>query len=217
MNLRLASHGALAALSLLSLAITTPAHAERKPVKDVVLVRADASIAPGAYELEIDNSAGESSSTYAMALGPRLGLSLGYAPSRLVRLGIGTAAAFSMTLAEGGGIPSAEVDGWARWTVGPSVGFRFGPKVPIELDIALNFALSQTLGSQVDIGGGTSFDALAKRYGVTSTALLLWRPGGAADLFALHAGLESTWGMDGGSSSGTMLMQSLLLGISVGL
>lgn len=201
------------------LLLSAPAAAARKPVKDVVLLRADASLAPGSYQLEINNSAGESESTYAFALGPRLGLNLGYAPSRLIRLGIGTAAAFSVTLAEDGDIPNAEVDGWARWTVGPSIGFRFGPKVPLELDIAVNFANFMTLGSQVTPlqGEPATFDALAKRYGMTSTALLLWRPGGAADAFALHAGLESTWGMDGGASSGTMLLQSLLLGISIGL
>jgi hypothetical protein len=220
MNLRLPSSVALfVAPVLVTLLSATPAHAARKPVKDVLLFRADASVAPGSYQLEVNNADGDSSSTYAFALGPRLGLNLGYAPSRLIRLGFGTAAAFSMTIAEDGDIPSAEVDGWARWTIGPSVGFRFGPKVPIELDIALNFATFQTLGSQVFPlqGSPSSFDALARRYGMTSTALLLWRPGGAADAFAFHAGLESTWGMDGGASSGTMLLQSLLLGISVGL
>jgi hypothetical protein len=219
MNLRLPSSVALfVAPVLVTLLSVTPAHAARKPVKDVLLFRADASVAPGSYQLEVNSAAGESESTYAFALGPRLGLNLGYAPSRLIRLGFGTAAAFSMTIAEDGDIPTAEVDGWARWTIGPSVGFRFGPKVPIELDIALNFANFMTLGSQATTPGDPiEFDALAKRYGMTSTALLLWRPGGAADAFAFHAGLESTWGMDGGASSGTMLLQSLLLGISLGL
>lgn len=218
MNLRLTSSLALLAAPALILLSTSAAHAQRKPVKDVVLFRADVSVAPGAYQLEVNSSAGEAENTYAMALGPRVGLNLGYAPSRLIRLGIGAAAAFSMTLAEDGGIPTAEVDGWARWTVGPSVGFRFGPKVPLELDVALNFANFMALGSQVSIAGDDiEFDALAKRYGITSTALLLWRPGGAADPFALHAGLENTWGYGGGYSTGTMLMQSLLLGITLGL
>jgi hypothetical protein len=193
-------------------------------VKDAVLFRVDASVLPGTYVQHASNSDGESAEAYAFAIGPRLGLNLGYAPSRLIRLGIGGAAAFSMNIADQQGIPSAQVDGWARWTVGPSVGFRFGPKVPIELDVALNFANFTNLGSQGSNGStSASFDTLAKQYGMTTTVLLLFRPGGANDEFALHAGLEGTWGMaqsvaeSGVSTSNAGYLQSLLLGVTFGL
>jgi hypothetical protein len=195
-----------------------------RPVKDVALFRVDASLAPTSYLQRISTEDSDEASNFAFTLGPRLGLNLGWGPSRLIRLGIGGAAAFAMSVADDDGFVSAEVDGWARWTVGPSVGFRFGPKVPIELDIAVNFANFQALGEQTTaVGGSDSFDALAKQYGMTSTALLLFRPGGSDSPFALHAGLEGTWGMatatteNDGASSASGFMQSLLLGVSIGL
>jgi len=203
---------------------TAAAGAAPKPVKGAVLFRVDASAGPGTYQLHVSNSGGEEADHFALALGPRLGLNLGYGVSRLIRIGLNGSAAFSLNLAEDEGIPSAEVDGWARWNIGPSVGFRFGPKVPIELDVAVQFANFQSLGSQTSIGGMLSFDALAKQYGMTSTVLLLWRPGGAKDEFALHAGLEGTWGLSSSTPAGSstesqqaMFLQSLLVGISFGL
>lgn len=216
MNLRLSCVVASAALVFLS----TPAFAERKPVKGEPLFRADLSVGPGAYELHVDNSDDEDNTTYALSVGPRLGLNLGYGVSRLVRIGLGGSVAFSMNLADDQGIPNAEIKGWGRWTVGPSVGFRFGPDVPLELDVAVNFANFMALGDQALAGG---FDLEAKHYGMTSTVLLLWRPGGAASAFALHAGLEGTWGLasttppSGTSATNAMFLQSLLLGVSFGL
>ncbi len=106
--------------------------------------------------------------SFAFTIGPRLGVNLGYAPTRLIRLGIGSAVAFSTSVAKTDGTLSALVDGWGRWTIGPSVGFRFGPKVPIELDLAVNFANFANFGSQAS---GASFDALAKQYGMTNDAV----------------------------------------------
>jgi hypothetical protein len=213
------------AFGLATLAWTASAAAQAFPVKDKVLLRLDASVIPGTYVQHATNDAGDSADAYAFAIGPRLGLNLGYAPSKLIRIGLGGAAAFSMNVADNQGIPSAQVDGWARWTVGPSVGFRFGPKVPLELDVALNFANFMNLGSQATPtqGGGTNFDLLAKQYGMTNTVLLLFRPGGADDEFAIHAGIEGTWGMadsavSGGVSTNNVgFLQSVLLGISLGL
>jgi len=216
MNLRLSCLVACATLGFL----TTPALAARKPVKGEPLLRADLSVGPGAYELHVDSSDDEDNTTYALAVGPRLGLNLGWGVSRLVRVGIGGSAAFSLNLVEDQGIPNAEVDGWGRWAVGPSVGFRFGPDVPLELDVAVNFANFMAVGSQAQDG---SFNLDAKHYGMTSTVLLLWRPGGAASAFALHAGLEGTWGLasttppSGASATNAMFLQSLLLGVSFGL
>ena len=209
----------------LGLLLVPEAALAARPVKDVVLFRADLSVVPSSYYQQVSSDSGDEANTFAVTLGPRVGLNLGYAPSRLIRLGIGGAAAFTLNLADNQGIPSAQVDGWARWTVGPSIGFRFGPKVPIELDIAANFANFTSLGSQSSPlqGDPDGFDALAKQYGMTSTALLLWRPDGADSPFALHAGLEGTWGFgqataeSGAGGSTTGFIQSILLGVSFGL
>ena len=53
--------------------------------------------------------------------------------------------------------------------------------------------------------------------------MLFFRPGGANDIFALHAGIEGTWGMatthpgDGSATTNAAFINSLLLGISLGL
>lgn len=212
-------------LATLALVTTTYSAEARVPVEDTILFRSDASFGIGSYLQHVENSGGDSWETYAMALGPRLAVNLGYAPTRLVRLGLGASAAFALNAVEHQGIPNTELDGWMRWTVGPTVGFRFGPRVPLELEVGLAFSHSWIFGSQgfpAD-SDASLFDVGAKQFGTTSSALLFYRPGGPTSLFAVHAGLEGTWGLvqthpsDGSTTTNTAFIHSLLLGLSLGL
>lgn len=185
-----------------------------------VLVRVDASAAPGGFVLAThDQSLGDYEAT-AGTLGPRLAFNVGYAPSRLVRLGLGFGADFAMNLFENQKIPSTEIDGWARWFVGPTVGFRFAPRVPLELEASVAFANLRPLGSSIQpvIVGSSVYDFANPFYGMLNGAILYYRPSGARSPFALHGGVNYGWGFEGNSErNASFFTWSLLLGVSAGL
>lgn len=188
------------------------------------LFRGDASVAPGAYVQRVSNTAGEEAEAYAALLGPRLGLNLGFAPSRHIRLGLAASADFAMNVAEKQGIPYTGLDAWMRWIVGPTVGFRFGPRAPWELEAGIGFSHLMFVGSQADICCPSPTYALgADQLGAAASALLMYRPGGADSIWGLHTGLLGGWGhlqqtsSPGNTTSANAFTGSLLLGVSVGL
>lgn len=129
-----------------------------------------------------------------MALGPRLGVNVGYGVSRLVRLGFGAGADFALDLATTQNIPFTDIDGWMRWFAGPTVGFRWGPRVPLELEVHLAFTHQMPIGSQAvpGIDEGSPF--------------------------AVHGGVSYGWAFSGNSrQNANLLIGQLLLGVSVGL
>ena len=207
-------------------ALLAPESAEAAEPVGGLLFRADASVAPGAYRQYASNSAGQEAETYAATLGPRLALNLGYAPSRLIRLGFSASSDFSLNVIEHQGIPAAELDGWMRWVLGPTVGFRFGRRVPLELELGIGVSHLWIFGSQWSIGNPIPFDVSSKQFGSAGSALVVYRPGGPESVWGLHAGLLGGWGyskakepmsLSSDTTSTTAVTGSLLLGLSVGL
>ena len=194
-----------------------------EPVKGLLL-RADLSLAPGAYVQHVSNTAGDQADASAASLGPRLGLNLGFAPSRLIRLGLSISTDFSLNVVEDQGLPDIELDGWVRWILGPTVGFRFGPSVPLELELGAGFSHMIVIGSQalVDEGGSLAYQVGDQQFGPAGSALLVYRPGGADSIWGLHAGLLGGWGhaqhspRRGSTTFADAFTGSLLLGLSAG-
>lgn len=118
-------------------ALAETAARARRPVTHEVLARVDASVAPAGFALLTHSRTAGNYEAGGMALGPRLGVNVGYGVSRLVRLGFGAGADFALDLATTQNIPFTDIDGWMRWFAGPTVGFRWGPRVPLELEVHL--------------------------------------------------------------------------------
>lgn len=193
--------------------VAVPAAAEsRKALVGKPLFRADFSAAPGVSFLETD----ENEDALAFGLGSRAAFNLGYAPSQLIRLGFGAGADFAMNLAEDQNITQTDVDGFMRWFAGPSIGFRFAPRVPLELEASIGFAHMMHIGSQATSGVSEppSYKVGAAQFGMENGAILYYRPGGPRSLFAIHGGVRHGWAY--GPSCHTFTW-STGLGVSVGL
>lgn len=218
---RLASFALAASAALFSKGTLAHSQHDKKPVIGRVLARVDASASPGGFLLATHDETSGAYEASAGTLGPRLAFNFGYAPSRLVRLGLGFGADFAMNLFESQGIPSTQIDGWTRWFVGPTVGFRFGPRVPLELEASVAFANTASLGNggtPLIVGARTVYDFESPFYGMVNGAILYYRPDGPRSPFAVHGGVHYGWGFEGNSErNATFFTWSLLLGVSVGL
>jgi len=188
-----------------------------------LLLRLDLS-AVGALNHQQTSFTGEDAESYSfdsnsLAIGPKLALNLGIAPAKLVRIGVFGSVEGMPNITSNGSLPHTQVDGQFRWAVGPSLGFRFGPSVPLELELALALAQMHQVGSQNDIGAPDNrYPLSGGQWGGQGGAKLLYRPGGAGDTFALHLGLLG--GLTGTGANGTDTKASLMaleLGISIGL
>lgn len=187
-----------------------------------VLARVDASVAPGGFALLTHSRAEGDYEAGAMHLGPRLAVNVGYGVSRLVRVGLGAGADFAMGLATTQNIPFTDIDGWIRWFAGPTVGFRWGPRVPLELEVHLAFTHQMPIGSQAQpliVGRpALAYELGSQMYGLKNGAILYYRPYGARSPFALHGGVSYGWSFTGTSrQNANLFIGSLLLGVSFGL
>lgn len=230
-QLRLSIHWYILPLALCVIIVGVPAQslaAERDDYTDKralgLLFRSDLSLAPGGYVQHVANNSGDQADSYAAALGPRLALNLGFAPSRLVRLGLSVSTDFALNIVEEQNQPYTELDGWLRWIAGPTLGFRFGRRVPLELELGVGFSHILVIGSQAAIGDQALASSFGDpQFGPAASALLIYRPGGADSIWGMHAGLLSAWGHSqhspsaGRTQSADVFTGSLLIGLSVGL
>jgi hypothetical protein len=203
-------------------ALAETAARARRPVTHEVLARVDASTAPAGFALLTHSRTAGNYEAGGMALGPRLGVNVGYGVSRLVRLGFGAGADFALDLATTQNIPFTDIDGWMRWFAGPTVGFRWGPRVPLELEVHLAFTHQMPIGSQavpgIDEGQASAYDLGSQMFGLKNGAILYYRPYGARSPFAVHGGVSYGWAFSGNSrQNANLLIGQLLLGVSVGL
>lgn len=182
----------------------------RNPLVGKPLFRADFSAAPGFSLLETKDD----QEAKGFALGPRIALNLGYAPSQMIRLGLGVGSDFAMNLTQEQNISQTDVDGWMRWFVGPTVGFRFAPRVPLELEASLAFAHMMHIGSQSTPDSAPKYDLGESQFGMENGAILYYRPSGPRSLFAIHGGVRHGWAFGPNSHTFTW---STVLGLSVGL
>jgi hypothetical protein len=210
------------AVGLASLGLSGAASAKstRKPVEGLML-RLDLGAVGSWNHHETSFSeagTGYSFDSKAFSLGPKLALNLGFAPIRLVRIGVFGAAEAAPYLG-GDSFPGTELGAQFRITFGPTVGFRFGPSVPLELEVALAVAHLNQTGSHDDSGNPENgYPLMSDQWGGQGGLKLLFRPGGAGDPFALYAGLLG--GLTGTGANGTDTKASLMaaeLGISIGL
>ena len=186
------------------------------------MFRGDLSLQQGVQSWNVSTEQDDWSSS-SVDLGGRIDMNVGYAPTRLLRLGLALGADFGSAYVQDDGIPNTELGGWQRWAIGPRVGFRFGPRAPLELEVGLSYAQMRQLGSQAfpadgnDRGPG-GYDLADILHGTVGSALLLWRPTGADSMWALHAGLTGGWGYatvgDGTQVAG--FVSSLVVGVSIG-
>jgi hypothetical protein len=191
------------------------------PVVDKVLFRADASAAFGGYFLQVNDGFGQSDAK-GLTLGPRVALNLGYAPSHLIRIGLGVGADFAMNLWGEQNIPNTTVDGWMRWFAGPTVGFRFAPKTPLEIEAHLAFAHLRPVGSQatVTVPGydPAAYELGSNQFGMANGVTFFYRPSGPRVPFALFAGLHFGWAVGANSDKNALTVtEALQLGVSGGL
>lgn len=125
-----------------------------------------------------------------------LGLNLGFAPSARLRWGLRGSLQGGGVPVDGGGIPWTGLTGYARYTVGPTLGLRFGAERPFELEFGLGFASQVMLGGQAEIGSPDNRYPLgAAQYGVDLLGRILWRPGGPRSRVAWQVGLDAGWAM----------------------
>jgi hypothetical protein len=217
----------IAALGLLFTSQTAWAHerSTRLPQKGLVF-RLDLS-AVGTWTEEqtsfsVDSMNGDpeqlSFKSTGIAVGPKLLLNLGYAPSRLVRIGVYGAAEGAPQIAVDESIPYASIAGHFRLSAGPTVGFRFGPDAPLELEFGVGLVRQSTLGSQaVVLADDNRYPLGSDKWGGEAQAKLLFRPGGAGDTFALHVG--GLFGLTATTASNTdtkAWLGGLELGVSIG-
>ncbi len=187
------------------------------------LFRADGAIEQGFQSWNVATSHGDDWTAQSVGLGAKLDLNLGYAPSRLLRLGLALGADAVSAYAVQAGIPSTEVTGWMRWSVGPRVGFRFGPS--LELEVGVAYAQMKQLGGMLfnevttDPGGYRIDDVL---HGALTSLLMRWSPKGPGAPWSVFAGLNGGIGYvqlhlaDDSTTKVTGLTSSFLLGATLG-
>lgn len=157
--------------------------------------------------------------TSMVVAGPLLGMNIGFAPAPQLRWGLRASLQGLGVLAGGQDIPSTGIAALARATVGPTVGLRFAPQSPFELEFGLGFATQVALGSQNDLGSPENRYPLgATQYGVDALARGIWRPWGAKSAVGFQAGIDLGWAMTGAGQTTTQGMQAVPeMGLVVGL
>jgi hypothetical protein len=211
-------------------AVPGSAHAyEKMPSKPQkgVLFRIDVS-AVGTFNqdetsVSVDVPGGDpeqvSVSSNGIAVGPKLLLNLGYAPSRLVRLGVYGAVEGAPQFTVNTDTPNLTVDGHFRFSAGPTLGLRFGPEAPLELEFGLGIVRQEQVGSQSEVlVQGNTYPLGADHWGGEGGIKLLLRPGGAADTFAIHVGVLGGLTVASTDQAETKaFLGGIELGISLGL
>jgi hypothetical protein len=201
-------------------------HSTRQPVKGLLLrldVSAVGTFTQDETSFSVDAMGGDpeqlSFSSTGVAVGPKALVNLGFAPSRLVRLGAYAAIEGAPQFSLEGSIPNVSVDGHLRISVGPSVGFRFGPKTPLELELGLGVVRQQQMGMQTTIGSPDNRYPLgADKWGGEGGVKLFVRPGGAGDAFAFHVGLLGGLTVTSAGDTDTKaVLGGVELGVSLGL
>jgi len=154
-----------------------------------------------------------------LVFGPVVGLNLGYAPSQKLRVGLRGTASGTAVLAGGDGIPYTDFNAVMRLTGGPTVGFRFGPASPFELEFGLAFAGQMMAGGQAAIGApDNGYPLGAVQYGVDALARAIWRPWGARSLIGFNFGVDVGWAaVPSGSSSTHAFLFTPEAGVVLGL
>ena len=203
-----------------------PPELPHQPEKGL-LFRGDLSFVPGYYVQNYGGSEtnddlsrrlpGQQEEVFG-TLGPALALNLGFAPSKLIRLGLAGSAAVGANFYEDRASSGPDPDGLFQWSVGPTVGFRFGPRVPLELEVGLHLTSVILFGSNDDGSRIPEVFRLGEsQYGVGSNASLIWRPGGADSEFGVHVGLRSAVTYPSYNGDLTTYLGSAQLGLSLGL
>ena len=157
--------------------------------------------------------------TSMLVAGPLLGMNIGFAPSPQLRWGLRASLQGAAVLAGGQDIPSTGFNALLRATVGPTIGVRFAPQSPFELEFGLGFAAQMAVGSQNALGSPENRYPLgAAQYGVDALARGIWRPWGAKSAVGFQAGIDLGWAMTGERDTTTQGVQAVPeLGLVVGL
>lgn len=213
--------GAGAAL-LAVLGLSSPAWAQRTPAEGFLLkVEGNAIAGFGAQATSFEVTSGDGDarqaafSTQQLFVGPAGALNFGYAPSRELRLGVRGAYQHGFAVVTGDSLPYTGIEEVGQWVVGPTLGFRSGPRSPVELELGVGFVLQQFGGQQALIAApDNGYPLGADQYGVNAIGRFIWRPGGAGHGLGIQLGVNATWAMTTANATDT---HGLVIGPEAGL
>lgn len=151
--------------------------------------------------------------------GAAVSINVGYSHDAPYRVGLGCTGQFGLVAGGGNGIPFTQIDGLLRLHFGPTFGFRWGARLPLELEVGLSYVRQDWIGSQVSIGSPQNgFPIDRGQQGALVGALVIWRPLGPRSIFGVAGGLDTSWTFVETPRGGAHAVTTgARLGVSVGL